>query len=149
MDVEVTRDADGWTKEAPARWDAAKAAAFGDLPPALFGLGTPADGDPLADEWWRAEDGRGVIGYGRLDDSWGDAEILIIVHPDRRGAGLGSVVLDHLEREAGRRHLNYVYNVVPLTHPDREEISAWLRAHGFEEKADGELRKRVPRSDVN
>ena len=58
----------------------------------------------------------GVFGYGRLDDTWGDAEILVLVEPERRGSGVGAFILDHLEQEAAERHLNYIYNVVPHGH---------------------------------
>ena len=37
-----------WTAEHEPAWDAAKARAFGDLPPTLFGLGHPAVGSRLA-----------------------------------------------------------------------------------------------------
>ncbi|HXV94399.1 MAG TPA: hypothetical protein VD813_13925, partial [Pseudonocardia sp.] len=60
-----------WIPETPARWDADKQRVLGDLPPALFGLGRPSVGDPLADEWWRVEEDGAVVGYGRLDDTWG------------------------------------------------------------------------------
>lgn len=136
-----------WHREEPATWDAAKQAAFGALSPRLFGLGAPAEGDALADEWWRAEEDGAVVGYGRLDESWGDAEVLMIVHPDHRRRGVGRYVLDRLEEEASARHLNYVYNVVPLTLDDRDDVAAWLVAQGFAEKADGEYRKQVPRDD--
>lgn len=36
-----------------------------------------------------------------------------------------------------------VNNLVPVGHPRHADIAAWLRAHGFAEKADGEFRKRV------
>ena len=112
--------------------------------PTLFGLGRPAEGQPLGDAWWRAEDGDGrAVGYGRLDDTWGDAEILIVVAPPVRGTGVGGFVLDQLEREAAARQLNYVYNVVPTRHPDGDAVRAWLTAHGFAATEVGELRKRV------
>ena len=107
-----------WVRETPARWDEAKAAVLGELSPELFGLGRPAAGDPLADEWWRVEQDGEVLGYGRLDDTWGDAEVLLLVTPDRRASGIGSFILTHLEREATARHVNYIYNVVPQRHPD-------------------------------
>jgi GNAT superfamily N-acetyltransferase len=134
-----------WTRESPPCWDAGKAEAFGGLAPAMFGLGTPKDGEALADEWWRAEDGTGVLGYGRLDEAWGDAEILMVVHPKHQGAGVGGFLLEQLEREALVRGLNYVYNVVPVGHPRQADVAVWLRAHGFVEKTDGEFRKRVAR----
>jgi GNAT superfamily N-acetyltransferase len=136
-----------WVRETPARWDDAKAAVFGDLDPALFGIHAE-DGAPLGDEWWRVEDGTGVVGYGRLDESWGDAEILLVVAPGSHGHGVGTFILDRLEREAAARGLNYVYNVVPDGHPARARTAAWLREHGFSENADGELRKRVLRGGV-
>jgi N-acetylglutamate synthase-like GNAT family acetyltransferase len=136
-----------WVPETPARWDRGKAEVFGDLDPALFGIDASIDA-PLGDEWWRAEDGTGVVGYGRLDGSWGDAEILIVVRPECHGRGIGAFVLDRLEQEAAARHLNYVYNVVPARHPERARVAAWLRRRGFTENADGELRKRVSRVAV-
>ncbi|PVZ05836.1 GNAT family N-acetyltransferase [Actinomycetospora cinnamomea] len=133
-----------WIAEHEPRWDQDKAAALGDLPPTLFGLGHPEVGRPLGDTWWRVEDDDGrAVGYGRLDDTWGDAEILIIAAPAVRGTGVGRFVLEHLEREAAARQLNYVYNVVPTRHPDGDGVRTWLAAHGFAATEVGELRKRV------
>jgi GNAT superfamily N-acetyltransferase len=133
-----------WVRENPASWDDAKAEVLAGLDPGLFGLGSPTDGDALGDEWWRVEDGSGeVVGYGRLDDTWGDAEILVLVAPDHRRTGVGGFVVSRLEAEAGRRGLNYIYNVVPDGHPDPEQVAGWLATHGFEANDVGELRKKV------
>lgn len=132
-----------WVRETPARWDEAKAAVLGELSPELFGLGRPADGDALGDEWWRVEQDGEVLGYGRLDETWGDAEILLLVAGRRRDAGVGTFILEQLEHEAAARHVNYIYNVVPQRHPDPESITGWLTARGFEPNDVGELRKRV------
>jgi GNAT superfamily N-acetyltransferase len=132
-----------WIRETPARWDADKQRVLGGLAPALFGLGTPAHGDGLADEWWRAEAEGRVLGYGRLDDTWGDAEILVLVAPAERRSGVGTAILEHLEREAAARGLAYIYNVVPAGHPDPESVTGWLIAHGFSPTGVGELRKKV------
>lgn len=132
-----------WIRETPAYWDADKRRTLGPLAPALFGLGKPADGDALADEWWRAEDDGRVVAYGRLDDVWGDAEVLVLVAPDAQRGGVGRFVMQRLEHEAAARGLNYVYNVVPDGHPDPEPVRHWLVACGFEPNDVGELRKRV------
>ncbi|MDD7919231.1 GNAT family N-acetyltransferase [Actinomycetospora callitridis] len=133
-----------WIAEQEPRWDQGKAAALGDLPPTLFGLGYPEVGQHLGDTWWRVEDDAGAaLGYGRLDDTWGDAEILIVAAPGARGTGVGTFVLENLEREAASRQLNYVYNVVPTRHPDGETVREWLGAHGFTATEVGELRKKV------
>ncbi|MBC3190509.1 GNAT family N-acetyltransferase [Pseudonocardia sp. C8] len=133
-----------WIPETPARWDDRKQRVLDGLDPALFGLGRPAAGDALGDEWWRVDDGAGeTVAYGRLDDSWGDAEILVLVRPDAQRTGVGSFVLARLEAEAGRRGLNYIYNVVPHDHPDPEQVTGWLAAHGFVRNDVGELRKQV------
>lgn len=134
-----------WIPETPANWDSRKAGVLGSLDPALFGLGRPEAGDALGDEWWRVEDDSGrTVAYGRLDESWGDAEILVLVHPEVRRSGVGSFVLSRLEDEAGRRRLNYIYNVVPHGHPDPEQVIDWLAAHGFAANDVGELRKQIP-----
>ncbi|MCO7191750.1 GNAT family N-acetyltransferase [Pseudonocardia sp. McavD-2-B] len=134
-----------WIPETPATWDDRKGRVLDGLDPALFGLGRPGDGDPLGDEWWRVEDADGTtVAYGRLDGSWGDAEILVLVAPAARHSGVGSFVLERLEAEAGRRRLNYLYNVVPHGHPDPEPVTAWLAARGFARNDVGELRKQVP-----
>ena len=134
-----------WVRETPARWDKTKADVLGELSPELFGLGRPTEGDALADEWWRVEDDGEVLGYGRLDDTWGDAEILMLVAPERRARGIGSFILSRLEAEAAARDVNYIYNVVPQRHPDPESVIDFLTAHGFEPTEIGELRKRIPR----
>jgi N-acetylglutamate synthase-like GNAT family acetyltransferase len=136
-----------WVRETPARWDADKERVLGGIPPEIFGLGSPGRGDALADEWWRVEDDGRVVGYGRLDDTWGDAEILVLVDPERRKAGIGAFILQRLEQEASARSLNYIYNVVPTGHPDPETVTRWLTGCGFEATEVGELRKRVPKAD--
>ena len=133
-----------WIKEDSPRWDAAKRAVFGEQQPGAFGL-QAEDGQALADEWWKATDGDDVVGFGRLDSVWGDAEILVAVAPARRGQGVGKFVLHHLEREAAREGLNYIYNAVRAAHPDRAHVTAWLCGQGFVAHADGQLRKRVAR----
>lgn len=132
-----------WIRETPAKWDSDKQRVLGGLSPTLFGLGAPASGDALADEWWRVEEDGRVVGYGRLDDTWGDAEVLVLVDPQWRGTGLGAFILERLEHEAASRQLNYVYNVVPRGHPEPEAVTGWLAGRGFAPNDVGELRKQV------
>ena len=84
-----------------------------------------------------------VVGYGWLDDVWGDAEILMAVEEAARGTGAGAFALARLEEEAAGRGLNYVLNVVRDTHPDRAAVTGWFVAHGFTGTEDGRLRKQV------
>jgi N-acetylglutamate synthase-like GNAT family acetyltransferase len=84
-----------------------------------------------------------VVAYGWLDDVWGDAEILLAVDEPARGTGAGGFALRRLEEEAAARGLNYIYNVVPGTHPDGAWIRHWLSAHGFHEASRGQLRRQV------
>jgi GNAT superfamily N-acetyltransferase len=137
-----------WVKEEPPRWDAHKREVFGAESPRVFGLGSPRDGDLLADEWWRVEDGGDTVGYGRLDSLWGDAEILVAVAPERRGSGIAKFVVEKLEGEASQRGLNYLYNTVSENHPNRDGVTAWLHRQGFADPGTGDLRKRVPRPSV-
>ena len=107
----VTMD---WVKEDLPRWDADKQRMFDDVALLSVGMDRPADGASLADEWWHVVGDDGAIaGYGWLDSEWGDAQITFFVDPARRGDGIGEFVLDHLEDEARKRGLNYIYNVVP------------------------------------
>ena len=99
-------------------------------------------GDQLPSDWWRVETDDGVIGYGWLDDVWGDAEILLAVEEPARGTGAGAFALARLEDEAAARGLNYVVNVVrDTTRPDG--VTGWFLAHGFSGTDDGRLRKQV------
>jgi GNAT superfamily N-acetyltransferase len=132
-----------WTKENSPRWDADKQRIFGPAELAAVGLPEPAPGEPVADEWWRVTDGDEVAGYGWLDTEWGDARITFIVAPGRRGRGVGAFILERLEDEAAARGLNYIYNVVPGTHPDGAWIRNWLAVHGFHEASRGQLRRQV------
>jgi N-acetylglutamate synthase-like GNAT family acetyltransferase len=63
--------------------------------------------------------------------------------PGERGRDVGHFILDHLEAEAAARGLNYIYNVVPDTHPDGPWIKNWLSMHGFHEASRGQLRRQV------
>jgi N-acetylglutamate synthase-like GNAT family acetyltransferase len=132
-----------WVKDEDPRWDDDRARVFSTVPAGVFATETRRPGEQLPSDWWRVEaDGR-VVGYGWLDDVWGDAEILLAVEEDARGAGAGSFALAHLEAEAAARGLNYVLNVVRDTHPDRAAVTAWFLTHGFTGTDDGRLRKRV------
>ena len=132
-----------WTKEDSPRWDADKQRLFGPAELAAVGLAAPAPGEPVADEWWRVADGPDVAGYGWLDTEWGDARITFFVAPGQRGRGVGDFILEHLEAEAAARGLNYIYNIVPETHPDGPRLTNWLSSHGFREASRGQLRRRV------
>jgi GNAT superfamily N-acetyltransferase len=133
-----------WTKENPPRWDADKQRMFGPDELAAVGMTAPAAGEILADEWWHVTDDDGtIVGYGWLDNEWGDAQITFLVDPARRGAGLGDFIVAQLEAEAGRQGLNYIYNVVPDSHPDGEWMTNWLTSRGFA-PGTGDLRRRVP-----
>lgn len=132
-----------WTKEDTPRWDADKQRLFGDAGLASVGMDRPARGAHLPDEWWRASDDAGdTVGYGWLDAEWGDAQITFLADPARRGQGIGGFIVDRLEREAAARGLNYIYNVVPPTHPDPAWMTHWLTLHGFV-AGTGDLRRQV------
>jgi GNAT superfamily N-acetyltransferase len=133
-----------WIAENPPRWDGPKEAIIGGAPPGIFRLQNYAAQAVIPGEWWRVEEDGRVLGYGWMDATWGDAEILLAVHPAHRRRGVGEFILTHLADEAARRGLNYLYNVVAPTHPDREGLTRWLTARGFERSHDDEsLRRRV------
>jgi N-acetylglutamate synthase-like GNAT family acetyltransferase len=132
-----------WVHEEGPRWDADRERVFAAVPEGVFVTAARRPGEPLSSDWWRVErDGR-VLGYGWLDDVWGDAEILLAVDGAEQRAGVGAFVLERLEDEAADRGLNYVLNVVRETHPDAAAVTAWLERHGFAAADDGHLRKRV------
>ncbi len=132
-----------WTKEDSPRWDVHKRRIFGPAEVAAVGLTPPADDAAIADEWWRATDESSeVVGYGWLDSEWGDAQISFLVAPGARGAGIGEFIVDRLEDEARSRGLNYIYNVVPGEHPDREWMTNWLIEKGFRDSGH-DLRRQV------
>ncbi|GAB3345915.1 GNAT family N-acetyltransferase [Modestobacter lapidis] len=132
-----------WVKEPDPRWDAARERVFSTVPEGVFRAETRHPGDRLSGDWWRVEGPDGVVGYGWLDDVWGDAEILLAIDADARGTGAGAFTLARLEEEAAARGLNYVVNVVRDTHPERDAVTAWFCARGFADTEDGRLRKQV------
>jgi len=132
-----------WNREPAPTWDEAKQRVLGSLPGEALGLAEVKPGQRLADEWWRVDDGGHVVGFGRLDDTWGDAEILVAVEPDSQGKGIGAFILEQLEAEASQRGLNYLYNVVSSDHPDYDEVRRWFLGHGFSPGTDEELRKQI------
>lgn len=132
-----------WVHDEDPRWDDDRRRVFASVSEGVFRTEARSPGEPLSSDWWRVErDGR-VVGYGWLDDVWGDAEILLAVDAGERRSGVGSFVVDHLEQEAAARGLNYVVNVVRATHPERESVTGWLEGRGFAATEDGRLRKRV------
>ncbi len=136
-----------WIHESPPYWDAGKAKIVGGAGPGIFDqtLTNRIDGTLLPNDWWRVEDDQETIGYGWMDTTWGDAEILLAVRPDQRGRGVGTFILDRLETEAQERGLHYLYNRVSETHPDHTEVTAWLQARNFTASEDGKLLRAIVR----
>ena len=132
-----------WVQEKSARWDADKARVVGGVPPGVFTLPRFDEGSRVPGEWWQVREGDRVVGYGWMDATWNGAEILLAVDPAARRQGVGSFILDKLEDEAHSRGLNYLFNVVLPTHPDREAVTGWLERRGFHATDDGELRRKV------
>lgn len=137
-----------WDRESAPRWDAGKARIVGGAPQGVFALQSSSDGDMLPGDWWRvtrAEDGH-VVGYGWMDHSWGDAEVLLAVEPGEQKSGVGTFILDRLEDEARARGINYMYNVVPAAHPDPQGLTRWLQRRGFAASKEDALLKRQVRT---
>ena len=132
-----------WIHENPAQWDAGKEALVGRAPEGIFDTSQFVPGELVPGEWWRVEDGGRLVGYGWMDCTWGDAEILLVVDPAERGRGVGSFILDRLEHEAHVRGLNYLYNVVPTSHPEPRRIAAWLARRRFSPAEGDRLMRRV------
>lgn len=135
-----------WIHENPPRWDASKATIVGGAPKGSLPLADYGDGESVPGEWWRVEDDGRIVGYGWMDTTWNGGEILLAVHAEHQGQGLGGFILDQLEAEAKQRGLNYIYNVVQDAHPKREALTRWLEHHGFRGSDDGQLRRQVPKS---
>ncbi|MBA3523324.1 MAG: GNAT family N-acetyltransferase [Geodermatophilaceae bacterium] len=133
-----------WEQQTRPTWDPDKQRIVGGAPAGIFAV-DHASGAVLPGDWWAVRDGDGpVLGFGWMDVGWGEAEILLAVEPDAQESGVGSFVLEQLEREAAARGLNYVYNTVATSHPRREEMIDWLGARGYYGLAeDPALRKRV------
>lgn len=134
-----------WSHEPSPTWDADKQRVIGSAPPGALDL-SYADGAALPGDWWSARTADGVVvGYGWLDATWGgDAEILLAVDASAQRQGAGSFIIGRLEDEAASRGLNYVYNTVRDTHPQRDDLHDWLAVRGYRgSTSDTTLRKRV------
>jgi GNAT superfamily N-acetyltransferase len=132
-----------WIHENPSHWDAQKVSVFAGIPGGIFDLGDREVGDLMPGDWWRVEEQGAVLGYGWMDCTWGDAEILLAIAPGHSGKGVGTFVLDSLEKEAAKQGLNYLYNVVRPGHPDREGVTRWLCSRRFLDSGDGLLKRQV------
>lgn len=130
-----------WKAEDQPRWDADKARIIGGAPTGVFDarFARFEEGDSVPGNWWRVEDDGKTVGYGWLDVVWGDAEITLATADDAQGKGVGSFIVDKLEQEAHERGINYLYNTVRPTHPDRDAVTAWLKKRGFTPSEDGSL----------
>jgi N-acetylglutamate synthase-like GNAT family acetyltransferase len=134
-----------WIQESPPYWDADKARIVGGAGPGIFepALTDHALGAMLPNDWWRVEASGKTVGYGWMDITWGDAEILLAVDLAARGHGVGTFILERLEAEARERGLHYIYNVVSGTHPLHDEVTQWLQARHFTASEDGKLLRTV------
>lgn len=134
-----------WSHQPDPRWDADKQRVIGSAPDGVFDLSF-ADGASLPGDWWKVSTSDGsVVGFGWLDATWGgDAEILLAVDTAAQEKGVGSFVISRLEDEAAARGLNYVYNTVRNSHPERDDLHDWLAVRGYlGGTSDTTLRKRV------
>jgi N-acetylglutamate synthase-like GNAT family acetyltransferase len=129
-----------------AVWNEDKQRIIGEAPPGVFAISASAPGDVLPGDWWRVEDEGRVVGYGWMEYSWGDAEVLLAVETGIQSRGVGTFILDRLDEEAGARGLNYLYNVIPGGHPDKSALKRWLLQRGFVGAKDGDLFKRTVQS---
>jgi N-acetylglutamate synthase-like GNAT family acetyltransferase len=134
-----------WIREPTALWDADKQRIIGGSP-GLLTISASTPGAVLPGDWWRVEDNGRVVGYGWMDYSWGDAEVLLAVEPGDQSRGVGTFILDRLDEEAATRGLNYLYNVIPAQHPDKIGLKRWLLQRGFVGAKDGDLFKRTVQS---
>lgn len=137
-----------WTAESLATWDADKARVIGAAPDGAFpDLAGREEGELLGAEWWRVEREGRVVGYGWLDATWGWAPILLAVDPDAQRDGVGAFIVQQLAKEAHKRGLAYLFNVIPATHPNKQGVRAFLEAQGFEQAPSDAtmLRLKVPR----
>jgi N-acetylglutamate synthase-like GNAT family acetyltransferase len=132
-----------WIHETSPHWDPNKSRIIGAAGSGVFDLGPFAERELIPGEWWRVEDNSKVVGYGWMDTTWGDAEILLAVDPAQQHRGVGTFILDRLEQEAAARGLNYLYNVVRPTHPHRSRITRWLQERRFQPADDDRLMRRV------
>lgn len=131
-----------WIREPTARWDADKQRIIGAAP-GVFQVASSDPGIVLPGDWWRVEDAGRIVGYGWMDYSWGDAEVLLAVESGAQARGVGTFILDRLDEEAAARGLNYLYNVIPAQHPDKDGLKRWLLQRGFVGAKDGDLFKRT------
>lgn len=127
----------------PVPYDDDKKAFFSALQDGVVRL-NPA-GNYLPGTWWRLTAGDTTLGYGWMDVTWGDAQIMLAVSPEARRGGHGKTILDHLEHEAHEAGLAYMFNTIPGDHPDPEGVRVFLTGNGFEPSGlDSDmLRKRV------
>ncbi|WP_411284252.1 GNAT family N-acetyltransferase [Lapillicoccus sp.] len=133
-----------WSRQERPLWDVDKRRVIGSAPAGALDVSYADDAD-LPGDWFVTTDDDRVVGFGWLDSTWGgDTEILLAVASDAQGSGVGSFVLENLEREAASRGTNYVYNTVRDSHPDREAVHDWLLVRGYRgDERDLALRKRV------
>lgn len=132
-----------WTKETPSYWDDDKKDIIGGAAPGTFKTQSFEDGEMLPGEWWRVQDQGKTLGYGWMDITWGDAEVLLAVRSDQQSRGVGSFIMDHLENEARNHGLNYMYNQVNSAHPDYVGVTQWLEKRNFKESSDGLLKRSI------
>lgn len=137
-----------WIHESPPYWDPAKRRIIGGAAPGSFpqDFSSMDEGALLPGDWWRVEAQGRVVGFGWMDVTWGDAEILVAVAPEAQEQGIGTAILDHLEDEARARGINYLYNEVHPEHPSRDELTDWLQRRSFMSSDDGRLIRAVVRS---
>jgi GNAT superfamily N-acetyltransferase len=132
-----------WVHEPHPVWDHDKARIMAAVPAGVFDFSQYCEGALLPGEWWRVDEGGRAIGYGWVDFNWSNGEVLLAVDAGSRGRGVGSFIIRRLHAEAQARGVHYLYNVIPVAHPEPARLAAWLQRHGYEIHDDGQ-ELRVP-----
>ncbi|MCA9571471.1 MAG: GNAT family N-acetyltransferase [Myxococcales bacterium] len=133
-----------WIPEpVPAHPDTRMRAFFDRLPAGSVKLDLSAELVPGT--WWRLEEDGEVVGYGWMDVTWGDAQVMLAVDPEAHRGGNGRAIVEHLAHEAHEQGLGFLFNTIPAGHPDPEGVRAFLTSCGFEASGldGGLLRLRV------
>ena len=100
-------------------------------------------GIALEHEWWKLVENKKVLGFGWINYTNDDFEISFVVYDDYTGKGLGSFIINELEKLGESKGYRKILAIVKETNPNSEKIIEYLYRKGYSFYIDGIDQKNI------
>ncbi|MEH7515107.1 GNAT family N-acetyltransferase [Gottfriedia acidiceleris] len=113
-------------------WDIEKEIIFGKVEEGIFEFYNLELGNELNQEWWKlVGDNEEILGFGWINYKHGDFEFSLVVNQESRGYGIGSFIVEELERIAREKNFKEVLAIIKQSNPNSLKTMKWFYEKGY------------------